>query len=562
MYLNLFHRTATGNHYTIFREQQQAAHEQGLKTTIFLNYGDLFDDAVLEDARSDRDRYGDEIGLSLHGLKGPGLEELEGNQLAIWLFDQTRKGAILGVILEKWRSVFGSDPVSVGSYHLDSSALNLLLKLAPGVRNIIGGCFEEGVRVFHGCNHSWYLFTEGMPWNPWYPAKTHTLRPAQNREDAAGVVAVPHLMRDMSLSYEGRNDFWASHPPNVIRGMGNEASFCPYDLNLVDQFRMQEEWNNGYSYYNSFVSPSWLDWNHNSEYPPEIAWQLYRNLLQYLAQLKQSGAVQDMTLAEYGDWHRSQLPLAEPAVYLAKEMLYGSGKHYFWYIDEKVRILVDATQGGSIGDLRPYIGQVAVATGPDTEDKENAAYPYLVQSQYRTGFAHHYEDGSRTTLLVTHEGEEIDLAAVRTRVSRIQRSADRTTLELSPARLEFRNGTTCTLQSRLAFDHHAGTIRLSRKVLDASPATASFRLAETFKGAPGKTEYPVDLHGIALSVNGDQPAERAFAYSGLWHHSKGADRATACIPQTHTGRPGGQDPVHRRGLPGRPPLLPLLHPQT
>ncbi|PJF46005.1 MAG: hypothetical protein CUN48_16000, partial [Candidatus Thermofonsia Clade 3 bacterium] len=37
-------------------------------------------------------------------------------------------------------------------------------------------------------------------------------------------------------------------------------------------------------------------------------------------------------------------------------------------------------------------------------------YPYLIQSQHRTGNAHHYADGSRTTLLVTRNGLRLHTA--------------------------------------------------------------------------------------------------------------------------------------------------------
>lgn len=375
-----------------------------------------------------------------------------------------------------------------------------------------------------------------MPWNPWYPAKTHSLRPARDAADAAGVVAVPHLMRDMSLSYEGRNDFWASHPPNVVRGMGNDASFNPYDLNLIDQFRMQEDWNGGYSYYNSFVSPQWLTWNHNSEYPPEVCWQLYRTMLGYLADLKKTGAVEDMTLAEYGEWHRAHRAYAQPEVYLAKEMLYDSRKHYFWFLDGTARFLVDPTQGGSVGELRPYVGEVAVATGPDTPHRENASYPYLVQSQYRTGFPNHHEDGARTTLLVTWRGETHDLATARTKVARIDRGDDATRVELTPAALRFRHGLTGEVVTTLTFRHNSGRLGITRRFrnIRGPGDAAALAVTEYCKGAPGKTEYPVDLHGIELAVDGERPQTVPFAYSGQWWESPAATRVAATFPQTNT----------------------------
>ena len=72
------------------------------------------------------------------------------------------------------------------------------------------------------------LFNEGMPWGPWYPAQNNTLRPATDEDEWSGMVAVPHLCRDLALSYEGRNEIsFATHPANVQRAMANEGSSAP-----------------------------------------------------------------------------------------------------------------------------------------------------------------------------------------------------------------------------------------------------------------------------------------------------------------------------------------------
>lgn len=532
MRFNIFHRPGPGGHYDIYRRQQALAHELGLKTTVFLFYRDLFDERAVADALADRDHFGTEIALSLHGLRGPGLSEITNGQICIWLLDRDRKERALATILAKFSDVFGGDPASVGSYHFDASSLAILKRLSPGTRTVIGGCFEEGVRVFHGCNHSWYLFNEGMPWNPWFPAKSHTLRPAVDAGDSADIVAVPHLLRDMSLSFEGRNDFWASHSPNVIRGMGNDASFCPYDLNLVDQFRMQEEWNGGHSYYNTFVSPSWLDWNHNSEYPPEVAWELYEKFLRYMAELKAKDELVDLTLSEYGDWHRAHKPAGTPEVYLAKEMLYGSGKHYFWYCDPAWRVTINADLGGSIGDLRPYAGRVAVSTGPDTPHRDIGTYPYLIQSQHRSGSAHHCYDGARTTLLLTHGTETIDLCDFQTKVASVNRTADSTEICLSPVRFKFADGLAGSLVTTYRFTRD-GILGIERAVSGLSDPGATLTATEYFKGAPGRTEYPEDLHGIVLEADGASPVRHAFDYDGVWRESAEARRVAAVIPQVN-----------------------------
>jgi len=532
MLLNIMHRPAPGEEYQLFLRQQDLVHSFGLKATVSLFFRDLFDERVIADALRYEKEYGDEIGLAIHDLSGPGLDERFKGQ-PIWLLSIEDKAMVLEIALKKFKEVFGRMPTSVTSYHFDASSLGLLKQLCPETEAVVGGCFEEGVRVFHGCNHSWYLFNEGMPWDAWYPSKTHTLRPAANAEEDSGVVAVPHLLRDMSLAYEGRNDFWASHPPNVIRGMGNDASYCPYDLNLIDQYRMQEEWNGGYSYYNTYVSVGWLTWNHNSEYPPEVAWELYTKFLSYLAELKGRGEVLDMTLTEYARWHRAHRPVGGSLAYLAKEMLYGSGKHYFWFTDSDRRVLIDATQGGAIGDLRPYVGKVAVSTGPDTPHRDIASYPYLIQSQHRSGAAHHHTDGARTTLLLSDGTETLDFCKLRAKVADVDHQDSQTAVTLTPVHFKFASGLEGNLTTRYQF-LPGGITRIERTVSDLSNPAAELTLSEYLKGAPGRTEYPEDLHGIRLMIDGLSSIETEFDYTNTKHSSGEATFAAAEVPQVHT----------------------------
>jgi hypothetical protein len=241
MYINILHRPEPDPYRReVFKMQQDMVHSLGLKISIMATAPSLEDEETIKLMKQYREKDGDELGLSFHTLDTDSLEKLVGyKEAAIWMYSDEDKRKVIRYLVQKFIEVFGFNPKSVASYHLDSSSMRILKEECPTVEITVAGCFEEGVRVFHGCNNSWYLFNEGMPWGAWYPSKSHTLRPAKDEADAVGVVAVPHLTRDMVLAYEGRNDFWASHPPNVQRGMGNVGEDCPYDKNLIDQHRFQ-----------------------------------------------------------------------------------------------------------------------------------------------------------------------------------------------------------------------------------------------------------------------------------------------------------------------------------
>jgi hypothetical protein len=533
MILNLLHRTTGQRSWDLLALQQDIAHEIGLKVTLLVDLRSMYDDEAVKEVKRYAREYGDELGIWFVGFRCPEFDaEIGGKETFLWLYPQEDKRRILEMALGQFRRAFGHDPLVVGSYHFDSASLDLLTSLCPSVKIAVAGCFEEGVRVFHGCNNSWYLFNEGMPWGPWYPSRTHSLRPAADEKDAVGIVAVPHLSRDLVLSYEGRNDFFATHPANVQRAMANEGADCPYMFNLVDQHRLQEEYNDGFSYCHVFVGAGWLSNHHAIEDPDEVTQDLYREFLEYFAGLREQGQVTDMTMSEFASWYREHVPIGKPQVALAKEVLYGSGKEYFWYVDPYFRVLIDATQGGSIGDLRPYAGRVERSTGPDSPALWYGSYPYVIQSQHRSGISHHFADGARTTLLVTHGDETLDLGTCRTRCAGVTRDGEGVHVRLTPAQLVFASGLKASIGTTYRFVGE-GRLLIERRLADVSDPTAALRFQEYFKGCYGTTEYPEDMHGVELAVEGDISRTLAYEYRSRSIQAAEARAVTARIPQVN-----------------------------
>ena len=534
MQVNILHRPEPEpSRKHVFPMQQEMVHKLGFKTTVLATAGALEDQDTIDQMKKDHDKYGDELGLSFHMLDTPEIVKVTGfDEAAFWLYTESDKRKVIRFLVNRFREVFGFDPQSAASYHFDASSLRILAEECPSVKTVVGGCFEEGVRVYHGCNHSWYLFNEGMPWGPWYPSKSHTLRPAKSKEDAFDIVAVPHLSRDMVLAYEGRNDFWASHPPNVQRGMGNIGDKCPYDKNLIDQYRYQEKFNDGFSYLNVFVSAQWLVPNHNSEEPVDVSISLYRQQLEYIKSLVDEGKAEVTTMTEFGNFYREKFPIAHREVSLAKEVLYGSGKHYFWYIDPNMRVLVDMYQGCTIGDLRPYISEVPVTTGPDSKNGMFGSYPYLVHSQHRTGYLHHCYDGSRTTAILKYGDSTVDLADVAFRCGEVFENHRGFVTE--PAKIKFNGDTTATLKVRYLFDE-PGEIIIERELVSIDGGNSrQIEITEYFKGCFGITEYPQDMSSVELSIDDDPNQTIKFSYNRRSLSAKKVSFVQAQIPPINT----------------------------
>lgn len=533
MIVNVIHRPLAGRNH-LFRWQQEVAHSLGLKVTILLQPDHLADPEIVSEVLADAAEYGDEVGLWFSELTPGSLgPEVEGREPFLWLYSTPEKRSIIASAVHSFTTLVGHPPTALGAYHLDKVSLGLAKELCPDLQAVVAGCFEEGVRVFHGCNNSWYLFNEGMPWGPWYPSTSNSLVPAAGADDDSGVVAVPHLIRDLALSYEGRNDYFASHPANVQRAMANEGTSAPYLLNLTDLTAWQARWNDGFAYLNTFVGPAWLSNHHAIEDSDDVTRDLYRDYLTYLADQRREGHVVDMHLTEFGRWYRDHVPVGAPSVALAKEILYGSGKHYFWYVGSDLRATIDCFQGGSIGDLRPFVSRQERWTGSDSPHLAMGSNPYIVHTPYRTGTAHHFAEGSRTTALVQHGDETRDLASVATRVSDVTRDDGVVEVALEPVTVSFTDGLEVTIVTRYRFAG-GGRIAITRHIQRISTPGAQVLLTEHLKGCYGTTEYPEDLRGAALLVDGKAPARLEYRYGSQTLTTPGARSVRADLPQIGT----------------------------
>lgn len=522
MIFNLVHKPTTSDTYDF---QRKCAHDLKLKVTILLSSESMNNDEIVKKAVADHEKYGDEIGIWLTPLEG--MPDTQ-----VWLLSEEDKMTVVKTVVDKYKELFGCAPKVISNYVLDCNFIKMIKDYCPEVTTCVAGCFEEGVKVFHGCNNSWYLFSEGMSWNPWYPSKDQSIRPAENEDEWAGVVALPHLSRDLCLGYESRNDFFASHPANIQRGLANEGRIHEYDYNLVDQYRMQEDFNDWHSYYQINVNPGWLHNNINIIDPDEVTQALYLETLEYIAELRDKGEVVDMHMSEYGEYFRKNVPIGYTEIAVGKDLLYGSGKHYCWVYNPDYRVLVDTFQGGSIGDLRPFIGKYASFTGTDSPSLTMNSYPYLIQSQYRSGVKHHCFDGSRTTVFVKHAGEELDMCFYPTKVEDVKKDEKgNTKLILTPATLKFKDGLVIKVQTVYDFNR-GGDIVVTRNIVETNDTNAEIEMQEYVKACFGFTEYPENMKDIDLYVGDKKVCD--YGYQHEKFASDTENEVTAVIPNITT----------------------------
>ena len=498
----------------IFLFQQKAAHKNGLKTTIQITYASLFSDEIVRVALEHNKKYGDEIGLSLLGLPCKQFrEKYKTEDFCIWMFDEPTKMAVIDDCFSLFYEKFGFYPQSTGSYFLDAFCINYIKKKYPSVKCAVATCWEEGPKAYHTCNNSWYTFMDGGPWNPWIPSKVNSHCPASDKNDDSGIVAIPHLSRDLMACFDGNGSNFGTHPQNVLRGMiyddDNGSIEYPYLYNLIDQYRHLEKYNDGYSYNMMFVGPGWLNKAGRWEAPYELLAKSYEDGMRYYGKLKKEGKLIDLTMAEFADYYRERhTDYHTPECALWKDILYGSDKQYFWFADPTKRACLDFNQGGAMVDLRPYAARIPQKTGIGTDNVYDASYPYLIQINYRAGYFTHYAGaGTIKSCKVHYKGASADLCLTRT-MATFSKTADGVKLVADPVTVTL-NGLDVTIRSTFVFEK-SGRVVTTREILNDLKGE-TVEIEEYFTGAFGTTEYQADMTKITLGV-GDR--EMRYGYLG------------------------------------------------
>ncbi len=518
----------------IFILQQEIAHKNGLKTTIQMTYASLFNDQAVQLAKEHHQLYGDEIALTLLGLPCEQFrKKYKTKDFCIWMFTMEDKKSIVDDVFGLFYEKFGFYPQSTGSYYMDADLINYIKAKYPSVKCAIATCWEEGPKAYHTTNNSWYTFMDGGPWNPWIPSKVNTHVPAQTKEEDSGIVAIPHLSRDLNACFDGNGSNFGTHPQNVLRGMIYQDNELPYLYNLIDQYHHLGKYNRGYAYNMMFVGPGWMNKMGRWEAPYELLKKSYEDGVGYYGQLKKQGLLVDMTMSEFADYYRSKKTYTEPEVALWTDILYGSDKQYFWYLDPFFRTCVDLNQGGALIDLRPYVAKLYLPVGIDTPRVSDASYPYLIQANYRAGYFTHYAgEGTLKSTKVSYMGEEIDLALCRTKGKHIDNGNHRI-LRLDPVEVEFHD-LTIEIATDILFYENRGEIIYKRKITKSTKPDAVVEFNDYITATYGKTEYPEDMKSIVLELKNDAKTKRInYEYKNREDSIEGG-MAIAFVPPVDT----------------------------
>lgn len=519
----------------IFKTQQEIAHKNGLRTTIQMTYASLFNEEAVVLAKEHHERYGDEIGLTLLGLLCEEFrKKYNTKDFCIWMFSMEDKKEIVRDVFEKFHERFGFYPESTGSYYIDAELMNYIKAEYPSVKCAVATCWEEGPKAYRTCNNSWYTLFDGGPWNPWIPSKQNTHAPAANEAEDCGVVAIPHLSRDLMACFDGNGSNFGTHPQNVLRGMIYQDGEYPYLYNLIDQYRNLAKFNRGYCYNMMFVGPGWMNKMGRWEAPYELLLKSYEDGMAYYGNLKKKGELKEMTMSEFADFYRSGHTYEQPECAMWRDILYGSDKQYFWYADPYMRTCLDMNQGGALIDLRPYAAKLEWPVGIGTEHVQDASYPFLIQANYRAGYFTHYAgEGTIKSLKVSYKGEETDLCLCRTKAE-YSEEGKKHIVTLEPVEIELAD-LTIELISKFIFEEGSSRIEVIREVINSNRPEAEVEFNEYMTACYGTTEYPEDMTHVVLSVKNKETTEQLqYAYECREAELQAAEEAAAVIPEIET----------------------------
>jgi hypothetical protein len=307
----------------------------------------------------------------------------------------------------------------------------------------------------------------------------------------------------------------------------------PYLFNLIDQYRHLAKFNRGNAYNMMFVGAGWMNKMGRWEAPYELLVKSHEDGMAYYGKLKKEGLLREMTMSEFADHYRATKGYTEPECALWKDILYGSDKQLFWYLDPFMRAGVNMDLGGAIFDLRPYVAKLPRPVGIGTKHVQDASYPFLVQEKYRAGcFTHYAGEGAIRSAKLSYKGEEAELCLCRTKAKFSEEGKARV-LSLDPVGIEFR-GLAVKLQTIMRFEEGSSEGRIERHILEMSDPDAEIEINEYMIACYGTTEYPEDMTGIKLAIAGPESREINYEYRCREERVAGARSAYAIVPAIGT----------------------------
>ncbi len=250
-------------------------------------------------------------------------------------YETSEREKLIDTSFEKFKSVFGNYPKSVGAWWIDAYSLNYMQKkYAVASALIVADQYTTDNYQIWGQYFS----------TPYYPSKTNILHPAQNTDEKLPVVVVQWASRDPVNSY-GNGVGESTYSVQANDYIDYHSLDTNYFSKLVSIYTNQPLDNFGQIVVGLENSYSW------DKYSKE-----YENQIKLVNDLRIKGQLTAMTLSNFSTWYKDNFPNISPEHIIVADDPLGSYKKVVWFMNPFYRIGWFLNQDGSvIRDIRQYI---------------------------------------------------------------------------------------------------------------------------------------------------------------------------------------------------------------
>lgn len=250
-------------------------------------------------------------------------------------YERDEREKLIDTAFEKFQSIFGYFPTSVGAWWIDSYSLSYMQKKygITGALIVADQYSTDNYQIW-----GQYFGT------PYYPTKSDALHPAQSLESKLDVV----LMQ------------WATRDP--VNGYGNgvmESTFSLQANDYIDYHDLDIEYFS--SLIDIYTKQQFNQFAHmvvgleNSYSWKKYAGE-YKKQIEVLATKKNSNQLSVITMKDFAGWYRKSFPQLSPEQLIIADDPLGSYKKAIWFMNPYYRVGWFLNQDGSLfRDIRQYI---------------------------------------------------------------------------------------------------------------------------------------------------------------------------------------------------------------
>jgi hypothetical protein len=291
----------------------------GLKATWLLTYDVLTNEEAVKAVKNMNENQ--EIGLFFEVTKNYAKDsDISYNDTGYWHhatalflsgYVQDERKKLINTIFEKFKSVFGYYPTSVGSWWTDSFSLGYMKEKYGITANLT--CADQfsmdGYQIW------------GQYWSmPFYPSKFHAGIPASSEKDKIDVVTIQWAERDPFNGYY--SSLYSTQDYFTQPGLKTD-----YFESLVDLYLENEL--NPFSQITLGLEGDFDAGSYEKE---------YLNQMRYVKQKLDSGKIQLMTMGEFANFYLNNFSGTSPEMIMANDDLLGSSTRSYWYQSPLYRV--------------------------------------------------------------------------------------------------------------------------------------------------------------------------------------------------------------------------------